>query len=89
MFWLDPTLKHCWLSLSHKDLQQTSFNIASDLIRASEVSQDSQPGHLSVLNISQELRGHRLLVLRHGHRELALLDVVQPPGGEESESEQQ
>ena len=80
MFWLYPTLKHCWLSLSHKDLQQTSINIASDLL-----SQDSQ--NLSVLNIRQELRGHRLLVLRHRHGELALLDVVQPPGGDEGEGE--
>ena len=44
-----------------------------------------QSGHLGILNIRQELRGHRLLVLRHGHRELALLDVVQPPEGDQCE----
>ena len=90
MFWLHPTLEHCWLSLGHKDLQQTSINIASHLItpiRASEVSQARQSGHLGVLDIRQELRGHRLLVLRHGYGELALLDVVQPPGGDEGEGE--
>ena len=90
MFWLHPTLEHCWLSLGHKDLQQTSVNIASHLInpvRASEASQARQSGHLGVLDIRQELRGHRLLVLRHGYGELALLDVVQPPGGDEGEGD--
>ena len=40
VFWLHPTLKHCWLSFRHKDLKETSIMLRLlTPMRASEVSQ--------------------------------------------------